>query len=303
MRQSLRAALPLAALAALVLPAARAGAAETPGWYSTTNLNFVLSEGNTRTNTLGITTDITRNWLRTTWHTNGSFVRTSVGEPTRRAIGATPQSAAFEQGPRVTKSEKLFLNSEFQRRVTERFYWDVGGSAERDKFAGVNSRVLGKAGVGYIWENRQDARFSTGVAATFTSQDELIEDPETEDSFAGVQFNADGEKRFGDTDQNVFASNLVVDESLKDSEDLRVNWANTLALALSRRFALQVGVQIAFDNQPQLVEFPLFTRLPNGFLAETGQNVAGRAEKLDTTATVSLVITFAPGGSGARPGR
>jgi putative salt-induced outer membrane protein YdiY len=302
MRHSRRAAR-LAAFAAGVLGAAAASpAAEAPGWYSTADLSFVLSEGNTRTNTLGLKGDLRHNWLRTSWRTNASFVRASVGEPTRRAIGNSAADAVLENGPRVTKAEKLFVDTDFMRRVTERFYWDVGGNLERDRFAGLNSRLLGKAGVGYIWENRENARFSTGVAATYTQQDEVIDDPETVDSFAGVQFNADGERRFGDTSQHVYSSQLVVDENLQATEDLRFNWANSLAVAMSRRLALKVGVQLTFDNQPQLVEFPLFVRTPQG-LAETSGTVAGRAEKLDTTATVSLVINLTPGPSGARPGR
>lgn len=302
MRHSLRAARNAAFAAAVLAAAAAAPAAEVPGWYSTADLSFVMSEGNTRTNSLGIKGDLRRTWLRTSWRTNASFVRTAVGEPTRRAVGTGAADAALEKGPRVTKAEKLFVDTDFMRRVTERFYWDIGGTLERDRFAGLNSRLLGKAGVGYLWENREDARFSTGVAATYTTQDEVIDDPETENSFAGVQFNADGERRFGDTDQNVYSSQLVVDQNLQDTDDLRANWAHSLAVAMTRRFALQLGVQLTFANQPRLVEFPLFVRTAQG-LAESNLKIPGRAEKLDTTATVSLVINLTPGPSGARPGR
>lgn len=302
MRHSLRAARNAAFAAAVLAAAPAAPAAEVPGWYSTADLSFVMSEGNTRTNSLGIKGDLRRTWLRTSWRTNASFVRTAVGEPTRRAVGTGAADAALEKGPRVTKAEKLFVDTDFMRRVTERFYWDIGGTLERDRFAGLNSRLLGKAGVGYLWENREDARFSTGVAATYTTQDEVIDDPETENSFAGVQFNADGERRFGDTDQNVYSSQLVVDQNLQDTDDLRANWAHSLAVAMTRRFALQLGVQLTFANQPRLVEFPLFVRTAQG-LAESNLKIPGRAEKLDTTATVSLVINLTPGPSGARPGR
>lgn len=302
MRHSLRAVRNAAFAAAVLAAAPAAPAAEVPGWYSTADLSFVMSEGNTRTNSLGIKGDLRRTWLRTSWRTNASFVRTAVGEPTRRAVGTGAADAALEKGPRVTKAEKLFVDTDFMRRVTERFYWDIGGTLERDRFAGLNSRLLGKAGVGYLWENREDARFSTGVAATYTTQDEVIDDPETENSFAGVQFNADGERRFGDTDQNVYSSQLVVDQNLQDTDDLRANWAHSLAVAMTRRFALQLGVQLTFANQPRLVEFPLFVRTAQG-LAESNLKIPGRAEKLDTTATVSLVINLTPGPSGARPGR
>jgi hypothetical protein len=63
---------------------------------------------------------------------------------------------------------------------------------------------------------------------------------------------------------------------------------------------MKVGVGLAFDNQPQLVEFPLFVRVGNT-VTETGVQVPGRAEKLDIAATVSFVVNFAPGGPTSRP--
>jgi putative salt-induced outer membrane protein YdiY len=301
MRQSSRASLAVS-LGTFFVLATSAGAAEVPGWYSTADLSFVLSEGNSKTSTLGAKVDLRRNWLRTSWDTTGSFVYASAAEPTRRAIGTSVADAQLEAGPQVTKSEKFFVDSTFMRRVTERFYWDLGGTFDRDKFAGLNARLLGKAGVGYMWENRENARFKTGLAATFTSQDDVVDDPTTENEFFGLQLNADGERRFGDQYQHVYSSKLIADENLQDTDDLRINWDNSLAVAMSRRLALKVGVQLLFDNLPQLVEFPLFLQTPVG-VVESNIRVPGSAEKLDVTATVSLVINFTPGPSGARPGR
>jgi putative salt-induced outer membrane protein YdiY len=280
-----------AALAMLLVPASPGNAAVIPGWYSQTDLMFTLQRGNSETLNVGVNANITRQWLRTAWRTNGSFVRQDVNEPTRRAV-----AGVMEKGDRVTKSEKLFVNSNFERRVTERFLWNAGGSAERDVFAGLKRRVLGQLGVGYLWLKPDNTgRFQAGVAGTYTSQDEVVDDPETENQFAGLRFSADGEARFGERKEHVYNSQLVVDENLQQTDDLRFNWQNSVSVAINQKLALKVGVQLAYDNLPQQVEFDEFTRLPNGLLAETGRKVPGRAEKLDTTATVSLVINFAPG--------
>lgn len=299
MRHSYRAALAAVVLGAVSSPVL---AAEAPGWYSTADLSFVLSEGNSKTTSMGAKADLTRNWLRTSWDTTASFVYNSAAEPTRRAIGTSAADAQLEAGPRITKSEKFFVDSTFMRRVTERFYWDLGGTFDRDEFAGLNARLLGKAGVGYMWENRDNSRFKTGVAATFTSQDDVVDDPETENEFFGLQLNAEGERRFGNQYQHVYSSTLIGDQNLMDTDDLRINWDNSLAVAMTRRLALKAGVVLTFDNLPQLVEFPLFVQTPQG-LAESNVRIPGRAEKLDVTATVSLVINFTPGPSGARPGQ
>jgi putative salt-induced outer membrane protein YdiY len=287
MKRTIRA-VSLAAVAAAL--AAPAGAATVPGWYSSTDLSFGLQRGNSKTLNAGLNTNLTRQWLRTAWKTNGSFVRNDVSEPSRIATGsATNFTTDF--GPTVTKSEKVFVNSDLERRITERFFYNVAGNFERDQFAGLDRRVIGAVGVGYLWQKPDNSGvFRAGVAGTYTSQKETIDDPETEDEFAGVRVTLDGEKRFGDRKQNTFTSNLIVDENVQDTDDLRFNWQNALSVAMNQRLALKVGVQAAYDNQPQLVDFDLL--VPPGFPAI---KVAAPAEKLDVGVTVSLVINIQPG--------
>jgi putative salt-induced outer membrane protein YdiY len=287
MKRTIRAASLLATVAAFAGPAS---AATVPGWYSSTDLSFVMQRGNSKTLNAGINASLTRQWLRTAWRTNGSFVRNDVSEPSRIAVG-TPTNFVTDFGPTVTKSEKIFANSDLERRLTERFFWNVAGSFERDQFAGLDSRVIGAVGVGYLWQKPDNSGlFRAGIAGTYTSQSETVDDPETEDEFAGVRFTADGEKRFGDRKQNTFTSNLIVDENVQDTDDLRFNWQNSLAVAMNQRLALKMGVQLAFDNQPQLVDFDLL--LP-GVVQPV--KVSAPAEKLDLGVTVSLVINFQPG--------
>ena len=273
--------------AAAAMPAQ---AATVPGWYSSTDLSFVMTQGNSKTMNFGITADLTRQWLRTAWRNNGSFVRNDVAEPSQTAVGV-PGDFAVETGPSVTKSERLFFKSDFERRFTERWFWNAAGNVERDVFAGLDYRAAGAAGLGYLWQKPDNSSlFRAGLAATYTSQEEVINDPDTEDSFFGARLTLDGEKRFGDRLQNQFTSNLIVDENLQDTEDLRFNWQNALAVSMNARMALKFGVGLIYDNQPQLVEVPLFNI--NGI--ELGQ-VPARAEELDISVTASVVINFRPG--------
>jgi hypothetical protein len=289
-----------AALTVILATGAPVQAAVIPGWYSTTDLIFALQRGNSDSLNVGVNANVTRQWLRTAWRNQGSFVRNDVNEPGRLAIGTNANNAVLEKGESVTKSEKIFFNSNLERRITERFFWNAGGSFERDVFAGLESRYLGQLGIGYMWlKPDNSSRFQLGVAGTYTSQEEVIDDPETENQFAGIRATADGEARFGDRKEHAYTSTLVLDENLQQTEDLRANWQNALSMSLNRKLALKVSLQFAYDNLPQLVEFPLFTRLPNGSLVETQIQIPGEADKLDTTLSVSLVINFAPGNQGA----
>jgi putative salt-induced outer membrane protein YdiY len=298
------AAVTAAAIALLLAAGSPSSAAVIPGWYASTDLSLVLNNGNSDTYNVGVTTDITRMWLRTSWKTTGSFVRNAVREPERQAV-LSGTSVSVEKGPRKTKSEKIFVNSIFERRITERFFWNVGGTAERDIFAGLNNRLTGVVGVGYLWSKAdQTATFKASIGGTYTSQDEAIDDPETENQFAGARFTASGDKKFGDRNQHAFTSELIVDENIQQTEDLRANWQNSLTANISQKLALKVGVQLRFDNLPELIEFPVFVRGSDGNLREPDPRPApfiAPAKKLDVAATVSLVISISPGGSGARP--
>jgi putative salt-induced outer membrane protein YdiY len=289
MKRSFRAAfLGMGLLVAAAATPARA--ATVPGWYSSTDLSFVMARGNSNTMNFGINANLTRQWLRTAWRNNGSFVRSDVAEPTQTAIGV-PGDFSVEPGPSVTKSERLFFKSDLERRITERFFWNVAGDVERDVFAGLEYRTAGALGVGYLWlKPDNSALFRAGIAGTYTAQEEVIDDPETENQFAGVRLTLDGEKRFGDRLQNQFTSNLVADENVQDTEDLRFNWQNALAVAMNQRLALKFGVGLVYDNQPQLVDVPLLN--VNG--VEIGQ-VEARAKELDIAVTASIVINFQPG--------
>jgi uncharacterized protein DUF481 len=303
MRHVLRAGGRAALAAAMVVGVSRAASAQANvGWFVNVDLNFGLTGGNSKTLNFGAKADLTRNWLRNNWKTTASAVKTDVSEPGRRAVGTTLANAVLETGDLVTKSEKLFANTDFRHRITERFFWNLGGSLERDEFAGLDLRSTGVAGVGYMFDNKTDSTVTVGVGATFTSQSEVVDDPSTENSFAGLRGTLEGDKKFGDRRQNTFSTQFILDENLQQTDDLRFNWNTSLAFSISSHTDFKVGVQLAYDNLPQLVEFPFFQRVGAG-LVETQQRKTAPAEKLDTTVTVALVIKFAPGGPASRPGR
>src|SRR5262245_24273416 len=262
------AAVPAAAIALFLAFATPGQAAVIPGWYTSADLSAVVSNGNSDTFNIGATLNVRRQWLRTSWTTVASYTRNDVRDPQILGI-ISGTTADVQKGDYVTKSEKIFGNTNFERRVTERFFWNIGATGERDEFAGLNSRFAGVAGVGMLWQSQNgDGFIKLGVAGTYTSQDEVVDDPETENQFAGIRGTIDGEKRFGDNKQHVFTSNLIVDENLQQTDDLRANWQNALAASLSQKLQLKVGLQLAYDNAPQLVDVPAVVALPGGLVRD-----------------------------------
>jgi len=279
-----------AALLALVAAAGPARADDAPpplGWYFTGGLSYVLTSGNSPASTFGAKADVKRLWSRSIFTFGGGAVRTSAAEPARQAVG-TPTDFEVEAGPSVPKAAKYAAYANFDHQITDKFGWTVGTEFLRDRFAGVDSRVLGAAGVRYLFANRKDFTFKTGLALTVAHQSDVVEDPTVDDTFVGLRASADVDRKFGSASS--YVGGLALDENLNDTDDFRLRFANTLAVTMTKKLALQVGLLMLYDHQPSLVEVPLF--LSSGL--PTGLTVAARAATLDTTFTVSFVVNLAP---------
>ncbi len=107
----------------------------------------------------------------------------------------------------------------------------------------------------------------------------MIENPNTEEGFGGVRATLDFFQSL--TASTDLTSLLVVDENVKDSDDLRGDWTNSLTVAMSDNLALKASLQILFDNAPALAAIPLGT-----------EQVLAPLQKSDRSLTLALVVNF-----------
>ena len=96
------------------------------------------------------------------------------------------------------------------------------------------------------------------------------------------------ERKLGAT--TTYGNDLVVDENLDDTSDLRANLVNSVAVSMSRRLALKVSLQALYDHRPAFKEIPLLDAPPPGGV--TIGTVLDRLDTLDTIVTASLVVDF-----------
>ena len=274
-------------LAAGARPGRAADEPPPPGWYSTSGLSYVAAAGNSSASSLGFKLEVKRLWPKATLTFGAAGVRADASDPARRAIGS-PDSFQVESGERVLKAAKYNALANFDQRITDRLGWTVGAEFDRDRFSGLSGRTLGLAGVSYLLANSKEFTLKTALAATITHQSEVVPDPATKDTFAGLRLSADAERKLGAN--GTYVGGVAVDENLQETSDLRVRFANALAVSMNKRLAVQLGLLLLYDHQPSLVDLPLFA--PSG--SATGLTVATRAATLDTTFTASVVVSFAP---------
>jgi hypothetical protein len=312
MRHPFRAAA-VAALAVTfgILPASTRAETKPVGWSADVNLGAVLTQGNTETVSATVKARVERNWLRTLFYFDGSGMRQDVTDNTSYAVGdasfiqptagapgkvCTGTCVVFPNSVRSTKAEKYSFDMGFERRITERVFWDAEGAYDRDLFSGVQRKVAGRVGVGYLWSSRDNGDFKLGVQATYTDQKETNPNPDTKDHYVGGRVTAEYDVKFGMTKQNTFNSKLAADEDLQVTNDFRTTWDNTLTVNMTQKLSLQVGDKLAFRNVPALNTIPLFASqaLAQAAGAGSGGQTLTPFKKVDNTVQVTLVISWTP---------
>lgn len=275
----------LAAFASLALPGGELAAQEErePGWYDQAEVSLVLTAGNTHSQTIGVKNRLERLFSSARIALNAGGIRVESGTSERRAIGTPGDFEVVEETDTETTAESYFATLRYDRELSARSYAYGSGGWVRNRFAGVDNRFTGAAGVGWKLVETERTAFQADLAATVTSEQPVIGETQ---SFGGLRLTWDIGHQLTETTR--LTSALVVDENLSETEDLRAEFENGLAVDISGMLALKTGLKLLFDNRPSLEEVDLFAT-PSGPATGT---VLTPLDELDTQVTVTLVVTI-----------
>ncbi len=275
-------------VAGAVLGLARPAAADTKGaqWSDVGLVSIVLTAGNSDSRTGGITN--TLGWVRGKssfeLHTRGYRVESTP----RFRVATGPSLSDFEviEFKSQLAAESYRAGTRFDRRIAGNLVWVVGGGWERNPFLGIHERTMVLAGVGNHWIQKDQTQFRTDYALTRTREQDVVDDPEVTDQFTGVRFSTRLQHTF--TSGATLGHDLVVDQNLDRTKDLRGDMTAWVTFASGPHLALQAAVELLYDRDPALQEIPFLNLLG----LPTGQNVLVPLKDLDTTFTTSLVLHF-----------
>lgn len=272
-----------AALIATTLPI-RAQEEETEtGWSFDAELSVVMAAGNAESTTLGAGAGLRRVWERSRWRLEAGGLRSESADITRRAIGTAADFEVVEESESRVTAENYYARTRFDRSVSERTFVYGGTSWVRNTFAGVDSRLSVAGGGGLIVADRPRTQVRVDLGGTYTVEDPVVATQGT-DRFFGLRFSWDMARDLTETTE--LTSVLVVDQNLNDSDDLRGDFTNAIAVSISEALALRASLQLLYDAQPSLTDVPLFT--PDGEPA--GQTVQAELDELDSLLSVAVVF-------------
>jgi putative salt-induced outer membrane protein YdiY len=276
----------LAALAA-AWPAALRAEEEARGllgaWKATAELGYVVTGGNTTTSTFSLGTAFERKWDKDALIFKTFILRSNSTTITKTAVGTETDFVINEEKVRRLVAENFLLSAQYDRRLAKRVVAQFGLSWDRNRFAGVASRLLFTAGTGYAWVETKRTVFKTDGGLTYTLRKYIGQDAT---SFAGFRAIASFEQKI--LDSSSVASQFIFDDNLKRMVDWRYDWTTSVSASISKALALKASVRLLYAHLPAEEAVPLFDLegLP------TGLTVPVPLKKLDTFFTTSIVINF-----------
>ena len=270
---------------------------EKPGWYHTGELGLALTSGNSNFANANLGYKLRKRWEKSLFKFQTGMVRNSNDDDRfAECIAApcdpnNPADYIIRRPSLALDDEILFIRGNYNRKITDKFFWNAGAGWERNTNAGIDSRSNIYAGVGNIWYDGDKTGFSTDYGLSYVDQEDEISDPTTDDTYAAGRFASDYSQKLGKSTS--YDNDFVVFANLSDLEDFNFNMINGLTVDMSKVLSLKVGLTFLYDNIPSLEEIDLFD--PNsptpGIPVAT---VTAPNDDLDTIFTVSLVVNFGP---------
>jgi putative salt-induced outer membrane protein YdiY len=277
-----------AALLGLLLAGAPLRADEEkkePGLYLTGDLGLLWTSGNSKSSSFGLKLDLARLWSKQAFRFSAGALRQG-SSPARIAVGTPTEYELVVPDPNTT-AEEYFARAAYDRQITERLFYTLGGGWERRPFAGIENRWMGGAGLGYAFASGTPTDFRTILGLTYTKEDPVLEDPSLDDDFAGLRLTWELKQVVTSTTNLTHAFRF--DQNLSESSDRRIDTDVALAVSISKTLALKAGFHLWFDNLPALEGLPLFD--PSGL--PTGLTVPVQLKKVDTQVSLALVVNLA----------
>jgi len=268
------------AVAALLVLGGSAALAddENTGWTDTAEFSFVATGGNSESTSLGFKNTLAREWDNSSVTFRAAGIRVETTTFTRTATGGV----VTETETTETTAEAYNVNGRYDRKISDRFFWYTGVGWDRNEPAGIENRYIAEGGVGNVWFDTDDVKFKTNYALTYTDQEDVFPVPGLEDTFIGARFAWDYMNKLGEN--TTYTNVLVLDDNLDETSDWRADMSNGLAVAMSEKLALKVGLKLLYDNEPAIELIP--------DTLDPLNPVPFPLEELDTILLISLVVDF-----------
>lgn len=252
-------------------------------WNATAEISYVVTGGNTSTSAFSLGTSLSRKWTKDSILLKGYILNSRSTTTTRTAQGTETDFIIIEDRVSRKVAESYLLSGQYDRRISKKLTGQAGLSWDRNRFAGVDLRVMVTTGFGFAWVERSRTQVKSSAGLTYTVRQYIGEEAE---SFAGSRFSVQGEQKV--FENSTITTHFIFDDNLKKMTDWRFDWVNSVTASISKSLALKVSLRTIYTHIPALQSLALFDPLGE----PTGLFVYVPLKKLDMFLTTSIVINF-----------
>ena len=250
-------------------------------WSNSTELSWVMTTGNSNTNTFQVRNVYKYEWTESelTWEAG---VLRAGSRDDRYAVGTEEDFEVIEPEADLDNN-RLYSKLRYMRTISDRFFWYGSYDTYRDEPTNVNRQLIGSGGVGNTWVERNRLVFRTTYGANYTNEDL---DLEGVSNFAGYRLFYRLEA--GVAASTKIESELTFDGSFVTGNDIRLDSLNGITVSITDTVALKASLRLLYRNVPALEDIDL--KDPESGIV-IGKVIVSK-EKLDSTFATSLVINF-----------
>jgi putative salt-induced outer membrane protein YdiY len=252
-------------------------------WAATAEVSYVVTGGNTSTSALSVGTSLTRKWAKDSLLFKGFILTSQATTTTRTAQGTVDDFIILEDVVTRKVAENYLLSAGYDRRISQKLAGQAAISWDRNRFAGVDDRVMVATGFGYAWVEKPRTVVKTSGGLTYTLRQYVGQEME---SFAGFRFSVNSDQKISESSS--VSTVFIFDDNLKQMSDWRFDWTNAVRAAISKSLALKVSLRSFYARVPAVQNLALFDPLGE----PTGLFVPYPLKKLDLYMTTSIVINF-----------
>lgn len=275
-----------AAVCACLLPAL-VGAQEQRLRNGEVRVGFVATGGNSETETLTLRAKFGLRSERSRVGLEGGGLQTRTTSFRRFAERSPGGELVLVEEPSTSLSaERYWARFHFRHRMGPfRTFWFGRLEWDRNEPAGIRNRYTGLGGLGNDWIDRERMHFWTEYGYTFNRERRNIEGLPRAVNYPGLRFEWEFEWQFARTSK--YRNELQVNQNLDDTADLRAEMEQELEVEISERFAVILGLELFYDDDPPFNRVPV---LEQG--SRTGEFLLVPFDELDSYFTASLVFRF-----------
>ena len=252
-------------------------------WKATAELSFVVTGGNTATSAFSLGTSFARKWTNDSLLFKSYILNSNSTTTTRTARGTETDFDIIEEKIHRLVAQNYLLSGQYDRRISKKLSGQGGLSWDRNRFAGVDDRVMFATGFGYAVVEKTRTQVRTAAGLTYTLRKYVGQDMA---SFAGLRFSIGADQKI--RENSSVSTQFVLDDNLKRMDDWRFDWTNSVSASISKSLALKISLRLLYTNVPALQSLALFDL--DGL--STGLFVQVPLKNLDTVMTTSIVINF-----------